>query len=334
MVARIGDFALFQRLQLQIRNAESNMSNLQVQASSGRAAQQYADIAEDSQRVLSMENSFMKVKRYQDNLKVGNDKLNLMESSVSGLQDVATQLKALLTSAMNAGNAQNMDLSTQVAPLLQRVQSLLNQQSDGKYIFNGNMSNTAPVNMAAWGTPMAVPTNFNAPAAYTVPTQPALPATFPPAGGSIGLEYWGYYSGDATNFVVRADDNMNINYGVSASDPSIAKLVYALRVASTINGAPAAEQTDRLQGALDTVSTAVGGLADLRANIGAQGKLLDDTSAKHGNYLDTLEGMIQNIQSVDIPETMSRLSAQQTQLQASYMTISQLSRVSLVQYLQ
>ncbi|MGD9650166.1 MAG: flagellin, partial [Dongiaceae bacterium] len=111
------------------------------------------------------------------------------------------------------------------------------------------------------------------------------------------------------------------------------KLIYSLRLAATYTAAPADEQHDRLEEAYRIVTESLDKLADLRSQVGSEGRLLQDIKAKHVETAGRLEGLISDIQAVDVPKTIAELSAQQTQLQASYLTISRLSEISLVQFL-
>ena len=74
-------------------------------------------------------------------------------------------------------------------------------------------------------------------------------------------------------------------------------------------------------------------LADLRASVGVAQNLLDDTSKRLSDLSLYLDQNIGDIQNVDVTDAMSKLTVQQTQLQASYLTLSRVSQLSLVQFL-
>ncbi len=334
MAIRVGDKALYNRLQLQIQTSQYKVSNYQIQASTGRAAQNYSEISEKANYVVSLENSFIRNKRYQDNIKTVDTRINEYESSVSHMQDIAERLKVLLTNALNGNNAGLIDLSTQSLSLMEELQSELNKQFNGQYIFSGTQTTTRPVDIYRWGNPMPIPVNLAAPADYTVPALPATPTAFPTtAGANATHEYFGYYYGNTARPTVRADDNLTVTYGLTASDPIFAQMIYALRLSATIGAAPAAEQRDRMQGAMTLLDTVIPGLADKRTDVGSQGRLLLETNKKHDDFLASIEGLIQDIQGADIPQTMAKLSAEQTQLEASFLTIARINNVSLVNYL-
>lgn len=334
MVYRIGDNAKYNTLNMLIMNSQARMSALQIQASSGRAGETYADIASGSGQALRLENSYIRYKRYQDNIAAANLRLDDLESAVSGIQDLATKFRTLMTGAASTGNYDAGNTSAQVTDMMQQLQALLNKQSGGQYIFSGTLTDTRPVDISRWGAPMPVPTNYNAPAAYTVPAFPATPTNFPVTiAANTTSDYFGYFTANTQSATVRADDNLNISYGLTAADPAFAKLFYAMQVAATAGSAPAAEQKDRINGALSIMDGVVNSLANMRSSIGSKGNLLDATSKKHGDYLSKVEGLVNDIESADVTSVMAKLSAEQTQLQASYMTISKINEVSLVNYL-
>ncbi len=335
MAFRVGDFSKYNSISLLIQRSTARMSNLQIQAATGRAGETYADIATQSSQALRLENSYMKTKRYQDNITLADQKIDQYEASISEIQEVAEAFKALLTTALNANNADFVSLGTQATTWMQGIQAQLNKQTNGQYIFSGTMSSTAPVDITRWGAPITTPTNYNAPAAYTVPTVPATPTTFPVTiGATATSDYFGHFMGNTTVPSVRADDNLSVQAGLTAADPAFGKLLYALRLAATASAAPADERTDRLNGAMTVMNEVIGNLADARSSIGAKGRLLLDTKSSHEAYLSKVEDLVQSLQSADIPLTMAKLSAEQTQLEASFMTISRLNQVSLVRFMQ
>lgn len=333
MAFRVGDNARFNSLQLQIGQSQTRMANLQM-ASTGRAGQNYADIAPRAKDAMSFENGFLKFRRYQENIKQADMRIDQYEASINKIQTAAESFRALLVNALNTNNADLIALAPQARSALDNVTSELNRQENGQYVFAGTATNTRPVDTTRWGGTLAMPINLTAPAAFTVPTLPATPASFPVTiAANASAEYFGYFSGNTALSNVRADDNMSVSVGTTAADPAFAKLIYAMRLGATVDSASVDERRDRLQGALNVMNEVIGNLADVRATIGSQGKLLTDTSRYHEETAGRLEDLISEIQSSDIPLTLTRLSAEQTQLEASFMTITRINQVSLVQFL-
>ncbi|MGE0251482.1 MAG: flagellin [Dongiaceae bacterium] len=337
MVNRISNSAQFQRTQFNTQILQNKIAELQIQAATGEQGRIFSEIASNSSRFITLENSHTRLTRYQENIASADRRLDQMDASLGRLHDTATRFRALLTSALNANNADNISLTTEANQLLNQVAAELNTQFEGKYLFSGNRITTAPVSLAAFGNPVAMPENIAGTLPFTAPTYPGTPPTVFPVAltptNTATYQYFAYYQGDVSRGVVRADDNLEITTGTTADSEAFVKLIYSLRLAATYTAAPADEQHDRLEEAYRIVTESLDKLADLRSQVGSEGRLLQDIKAKHVETAGRLEGLISDIQAVDVPKTIAELSAQQTQLQASYLTISRLSEISLVQFL-
>jgi flagellin-like hook-associated protein FlgL len=74
-------------------------------------------------------------------------------------------------------------------------------------------------------------------------------------------------------------------------------------------------------------------LADLRADIGTKRKTIEETASRLTDFSLYLDQSIGDLENVDVAAAISQMAVQEAQLQASYMTLSRLSKLSLVQYL-
>jgi flagellar hook-associated protein 3 FlgL len=83
---------------------------------------------------------------------------------------------------------------------------------------------------------------------------------------------------------------------------------------------------DSLGGAITALNGDAGVLGDRAAALTA-------TSQQLGDATVALKDQISNAQDVDMADTLTRLSATQTQLQASYQLMSTLRSLSLVNFL-
>jgi len=286
-----------------VNDTQRRYDDLQTQIASGFKSQNYSGIARETGRLLSLETTHAKVTQYIENNTTVDRRLQTMESNVAQINDIMGKFKTLLVSALNAPNATEVDLNNQARQSLDQIAGMLNARVDGRYIFSGGRTDVAPVDLSAL------------PVSYTVPT----------ADGDSSS----YYQGDGQILGLRADDNLTVNYGVLASDTEFERAIRALDVVS--KGAV----TDRtmLNHALDVVNEAVEGLPDVRTRIGLSRKTLETATAKHNEFLLFAEQTISDIENVDVAETVTRINEAQTTLQASYLTVSRLSQVSLLNYL-
>lgn len=302
-MTRITDLAQFDRAMVFVREAQARTLDLQTQIGSGKKAQHYDGIARDTERLVSLETAYARVDQYVANNNIVSLRLQAMESSVSQLFDVASSFKALLVQGLNAGTASALNLNEQARQMLDQVASLLNVQQDGRYLFSGSRTSTAPVD------PTALPVS------YTVPTSDGDASS--------------YYQGDQVQHTVRADDGFDVTYGVTADAPGFEKLIRALDVA--VKGAPT--DTAMLNHALDVVSQAIEEIPSIRTAIGLDQTLLDQISDRHEDFLLYTGQSIADIENVDLTEATARLSEAQTTLEASYLTVARLGQTTLVNFL-
>ena len=230
-----------------------------------------------------------------------------MESAVGNTVDAATKLKTLLVNGLNNNIAADMSLGMQAQNLLNEVAKQLNVKIGDRYLFSGSKTDTAPVDLSAAG--------------YGAP-----PPTYPSTADT------GYYQGDGVVLTTRAADDYDVSYGVTADDPAFEKLIRALQLTATVTTTPTLDR-DRLQNGLDLVNQAINELSTVRSKIGGTQNALDAANQDHIDMTLYMEQSITKITQVDVAEAATRLSADQVMLQASYMTISQLSKLSLANYL-
>ena len=306
-MTRIANLAQHNLMLSHVRQTQSRIQDMQIQAATGYKAQRYAGIAPQSGRLLNLEDERARMAQYQTNNGAINLRLQTMETSVSSVIDAATKLKTLLTNALNGSNATEMALTQEAQNLLNEVSKSLNVKIGDRHLFSGSLTNVAPVDLAAAG--------------FTAP-----PTAYPSSADT------GYYQGNTTILSSRAADDFDVSYGATADEAGFEKIIRALNLTATVTLTPTIDR-DRLQDALDVVNQAIQELPTIRSRIAASQTALDQADEMHADMTTYLEVSITEITSVDITETISRINADQVLLQASYMTISRLGQLSLANYL-
>ena len=303
MSTRVANLAQYQRNISYILDTESRLNFAQLQLSSGQKSDTYSGIASDVRRLVNVQDSYAASKQYSSSNSLVDQRLQIMESSVSQIFDVLTNYKTLLVNGLNAQNSADLALPTQAQSLLDEVTSLLNVQDDGRYLFSGGRTDTAPVDQSGL------------PASYTIPSA---------SGASIG-----YYKGDNTQLAVQADINFSVPYGINANEPGFEEAIRALH--EVIIGTPNDKPT--MNDALGIVTQALNDVSDIRTKIGAARASLQDVNSRLDQYQLYSEKTISDLSNVDVTETITRMNQDQTAIQASFMTLGRLSQLSLVNYL-
>lgn len=307
MVNRVGTAAQHDLMMSNIKLLQSRVSETMIQASSGKAASRYSGIAPDAKRLVGLEATHAQLSQYVANNQIVDQRLQSMETNTSQLLDIASQFKALLVQASSSGNAPNMGLDITAQTLLNQVGALLNVQLDGRYLFAGSATNSPAVDL-------------------NDPGMVAPPGTYPSTANTT------YYQGDDVALSTKAGPELDIAYGIRADEAGFEGLIRSLKLVATAVLSPNPD-TARLSEALDVVNQAIQDIPQTIAKIGAARAGLDTANAAHDEALLYIEQNINGIANVDVTEAITRLSADQTNLQASYATIAQLGNISLLDFL-
>lgn len=217
------NFTLFRLQSLQSRLAETN-----IQISSGQKARRYSGIATQAKALVNLEANLTHIDGYVANNTLVDNRLQLMETKVSTLFNVASSFRSTLLQGLSGGNANELDLPTLATTTLDQVAGLLNVQEDGRYLFAGSATGTAPV-------------NFKDPD-FTAPpnTYPSSPFKFQDAGSgakslaSQGMAVAFSDTSVSDNQAYRLDYNF-----ITANSANLTLTNLTTGVAQTIDVAPA-----------------------------------------------------------------------------------------------
>lgn len=146
MVGRVATFTSHSILTNQALSNAAKYADLSIQSSGGQKSRDYAGIASDSQQLLNLEGSLSRNGQYLNNITQIKLRLQNMESATDSMTDVAVRVKTLLLQGLSNSQADDLNLDEEGKQALNQVQSLLNTTLDGRYLFGGATTDTAPVN--------------------------------------------------------------------------------------------------------------------------------------------------------------------------------------------
>ncbi len=95
----------------------------------------------------------------------------------------------------------------------------------------------------------------------------------------------------------------------------------------------AQSQQNTLKAALGLSTTAIQDLSNLQETVGASSSQLSNAHDQQTTYVTYLQTSLSSVKDVDTAQTAAKVSQYQTQLQASYLAVAQISKVNLAQYL-
>ncbi len=302
-MTRVADIAQQARSLGFIAASQSRVNEIQTQIGSGRKSQDYRGISRQAERLVSLEATHIRVTQYVKNNQAVERRLQTMESNVTQIFNLMSSYKTLLVGALNNQDASNLSMAVRAQEMLNQISSMLNVEEDGRFLFAGSLTNVQPVDLTGL------------PAGYVIPT----------ANGASS----GYYKGNAQILSVRAANNFDVNYGVTADALGFEQAIRALHVVVT----GVATDPTTLNHALAVASDALNNIADTRTQIGVTRSTLDDLNTKHDEFLLFTEQTIGEIENVDIAEAISHMNAATIALEACFMTLSRLSQLTLLNFL-
>lgn len=301
-MTRVADFAFQQFTNASIASIQQRMAKANLQITTGKNAQLFKDIAADTNRLLSLETQHARASQYLKNVELVSGRLDVMEANLSQLMDIASKFQSQLSQAISGASGGQTNLDAEAQVLLDQVASLLNVERNGRYLFAGARTDTVPVDLTDPD--------------FTTPTVPSTADT-------------DYYQGDGTTLSVQADVSNSIDYGVTADDPAIEKLIRSLHLAAT----GSSSDVPRLEEALSVVEQAIDEIPSVITRIGTAQRAIDSAIKAHDDALLYTEEAIATIENVDLTKAITQVSQDQSTLEASFAALAQVSRVSLLDFL-
>jgi flagellar hook-associated protein 3 FlgL len=317
MVARIGTFTSQQLLLDATMRTQARLADTQLQVATGKKSQTFSGLDQDVSRLTNLKNDLAKSQQYVDNIDTVTKRLNLMEFGLEQIDDIARDMRSLIRNSLNGDAADTNNLQELAQQYLDQVTEIMNLRDDSRYLFAGARTDTQPVDLSN--------------GVYTPPVPPPFDTTVDT----------GYYQGDTTISEVRTDDNVVVQYGITADQSAFEKVIRALdHVAQTTFSTPitTAEKT-MLNDAITTLTEATEDngtektIGELTADVVLDMTMLDSQKTRHEQFINFTSETVSDIENVDTAEAVTFLNFQQVQLQASYELISRVGSLSLVNFL-
>ncbi len=314
VASRISTYATSQASISRMLETRLEVFRKQEQIASGKITQEYSGIASETRRLVSLETQFARSEKFQSNITIVQQRVELMNNSVTQISDAARDLRSLLSSSA-AADKDNFEIAlgvpTQAANARDFIVDLLNERDGTRYLFAGGRTDQRPVDLNN-GT-------------YTAPTPPPFPAA----------ANTDYYSGGSQVASVRADENFTVSYGINADNPAFEKVIRAFDTIAnlTLSDPPTAAEQQVATDARDLLNTAIEELQALENNLAVDALSLAKAQEQHDVFQQRAEATIADIENVDTAQAVAELNAAQLQLEASYTTLSRIQNLSLLKFL-
>lgn len=302
MAMRVATFAMNERMLSASLQTQAKMARMQIQEATGLVATDYGGFGASASRVLNLEVSLARSKAYGAAADEANSRVQVMYDQMSTITDILTDLRAQVTAARGTNGTATSDasLAASAASALEDLAGLLNVRYEGRYLFAGSATTTAPVDLSAYD-----------------------PAELTTADAS-------YYQGNGTVAAVQVSSERSISYGVTAADPAFEAMFHAVHALAGVDGSTSDSAFEALStllvSALDSVTA-------VQSRLSLSSAALERASASQQDYQDFVSTALTGLTGVDVAAVTVQLTAYETQLQASYAAVAKMQGLSLLDYL-
>jgi len=298
MTERIGDFAHQTRLADMMGATRARVRGLETDVVTGKSTRSFAEIPQDTGLLLRTREQLASARSFiAQNERLTNE-IQVMDGALGSIVSMAERLRTLLVQRLNDPTGQEMPLDIEAAAMLEEVVASLNTTSDGRYLFAGTATDRRPVTL---------------PPAPLITDNPTL-----------------YYAGDGRSRTVWLDRDVAVGLPARADDPAFAQLIAALGTAVAAHGSGDRAQ---LESALTRAEQALAGVVELRSRIGAVASRVVDVTEHQRDTVLYLDETRAAIEDTDIAAAMTGMAQDKVAIEASYLLVSQISSLSLVDYL-
>ncbi|ADG08942.1 flagellar biosynthesis protein FlgL [Caulobacter segnis] len=298
MITRIGTFAHSNALIAASLRTQAKLADQQTQESTGLKSTSFGGLGTDVASLLRMSSQSTRLTADNGAAQTASAYVQSAYAAVGDIADLANTIKSQLAAQISGTSLDGDSLAAYARGWLDDLQTQLNSQVGGVYLFGGEAVDAAPVDFSS--------------ADYD-----------PTAVGNTG-----YYQGASTTRTFASVDGSKISLSITAQAGGFEQLARALSMVIADPG-----DSDTLSAAFDLVGEAVSGVGAVQEGLGVQASQLSSLISRNETKIDTLDDLASQLKGADLAQAAVLVTNYQTQLEALYSTIGTLSSSSLLKYL-
>lgn len=283
-----------------VRNLNRNferMSGLQDQLSTGRKINKPSDDPVGITYALRYRSELSMNEQYQRNITEATSAVDHLDTVMTQVNELIQRVKELAVRGVSDSSPAEARsaIGQELDGIYQQLVTLSNDQVNGKYIFNGQKTTTAPYSAATAGTLDVDEADI------TLPLAPGVDIATNVSGNKV--------------------------FGYAAESDNLFKLVKQLRDAMLTNDAPAA------RAAMTPLDDRYNKFIGVRAEVGARANRIEMLDNRNQSLYVTLNDLSGKTEDADIAETIMALKRDENIYQASLSTGARIIQPSLVDFL-
>lgn len=327
------------------------------QVSDGRKGPGYGDIAPEARRAVDLRADIARREAWQGTISRTLARTEVTQKALGRVSDIATRFYAEAIRMDGTSGARISAVAAQARAALEEMANLLNERYAGDYIFGGTDSANPPVpdprGIATGGMAADIAAAVGSLGGGNAAAVAAATLAAAQSDATGTTPFSDFLSDPGRGLAeprraVPAAEGERVAYGVLANRNAAATsegettgswardILRGLATLAALDPSQAqlgTDFTDLVATVRDGLRSAIDALGEERGALGAVEQRLETTARRHAEVSVALSGQLATIEEVDMAETISRLQATRTQLEASYRAISLASGLTLTRFL-
>lgn len=298
MITRIGTFSHSNALIAASLRTQAKLADQQAQEATGLKSTAFGGLGGDVASLLRLSSQSTRLAADNAAAQTASAYVQSAYAAVGDIADLADTIKSQLAAQISGAKLDADSLASYARGWLDDLQTQLNSQVGGVYLFGGEAVDAAPVDFSS--------SDYD-----------------PDTPGDTG-----YYQGSSATRTFAGVDGSKVSLSVTGAAEGFEQLARAL---SMVIANPS--DADTLSSAFDLVGEAVTGVGAVQEGLGVQADQLASLISRNETKIDTLDDLASQLKGADLAQAAVLVTNYQTQLEALYSTIGTLSSSSLLKYL-
>ncbi|MFN7185733.1 MAG: hypothetical protein ACK5WQ_01100 [Alphaproteobacteria bacterium] len=299
VISRISNFALFNSTFRDVNDQFTKLADLQTQISSGFKANNFEKLNGEVERFTLLEGRQRQLGQFIQSNEVNKSRLSIGDKALEQAINIADEMENLMVTR-RSNVSSSLNFKQLMDNFMQSLQIEMNTTSEGRYLFGGSDTGTAPIENI-----------------FKTPVSP-------------GVVDDGYYTGSKENVVFRVEERLTYEFPVRADDKALQQIVAAYHKAveadKTSNDAGLAAAIDLIQQGQEGLNSARGRINNSIINV-------TQINERHNQMKLYLKGVTEQVIKTDLASAATEVSNHQAALQATFQVYSRLSQLRLSDYL-
>ncbi len=298
---RVTTFALSGQMLQASMATQARMTEMQLQQASGLTSFDYGGLGSEAGTVIDMDVSLARLSSYSDAASTATNRIEVMYDSLSSVSDLLVNFRSKLSST--SLNSNTDDLATTAQSALDELVSLLNTQYNGRHLFSGSMTGSAPVDLDG--------------SSYDLST--------------LSTPQTDYYKGDDRKASVRVSASQVVDYGVTANSGGIETAIRVLASFASVTDDTLTD--DALEDGMSLLSGAIDDILVSQTGLSLSASTLEGAIERNESVASATSETVGDLRGVDIAEIAVKISSYEAQLNASYAALAKILSVNLMDYM-